>query len=307
MISAILAVLAAAPAAPSVSWTAPMYFVEGRPFNVHVEYKADKPGVVPTWLLGASAFTIDGKPLDDKKAKGEIELTEGSNLVLDLDLREAIESSKAFKKTSFKLGLEGSNSKAIDVRFLVPAPKGLNFMDEKKTPADTLGKYLVLLETNRGNMLAEMWPDVAPRHVRNYLDLAYTGFYDKVLFHRVGPGFMIQGGDPNTKDASKAGEWGTGNGPRMVNAEFNTKKHARGVLSMARGGDVNSASCQFFVMHAAYPSLDGKYSAFGMLLDGFDTLDKIVNSPGSPLDPQGTTLRPNEPQRIEHAFVLVAP
>ncbi|MBL8859611.1 MAG: peptidylprolyl isomerase [Planctomycetes bacterium] len=174
-------------------------------------------------------------------------------------------------------------------------------------PTESLSKYFVLLETNRGNMYAELWPEVAPKHVRNYLDLCYTDFYDGVLFHRVGPGFMIQGGDPKTKDESKRGEWGTGSGPRMVNAEFNAKKHVRGVLSMARGSDVNSASCQFFVMHAAYPSLDGKYTGFGMLLDGFETLDKIVTAPGEALDPQASTFRPTAPQRIEHAIVLVAP
>jgi peptidyl-prolyl cis-trans isomerase B (cyclophilin B) len=161
------------------------------------------------------------------------------------------------------------------------------------------------LETNRGNMVAELWPDVAPKHVRNFLDLAYSGFYDGVLFHRVWPGFMIQGGDPTTRDPKASATFGTGNGPRTLKAEFNAKRHTRGVLSMARGGDVNSASCQFFVMHAAAPDLDGKYSAFGTLLDGLDTLDKIATAPGTTIETG--TIRPTEPQKIEHALVLVAP
>jgi peptidyl-prolyl cis-trans isomerase B (cyclophilin B) len=156
-------------------------------------------------------------------------------------------------------------------------------------------------------MVAELWPDVAPKHVRNYLELCYTGFYDGTLFHRVGPGFMIQGGDPNTKNAKAPDTWGTGQGPRKLNAEFNAKKHTRGVLSMARGDDPNSATCQFFVMHATSPGLDGKYSGFGTLIDGFEALDKIATAPGTPIPNMPGTFRPNEPQRIEHAVVLVAP
>jgi peptidyl-prolyl cis-trans isomerase B (cyclophilin B) len=304
MIGAVLALLAAPPNY-EVQWTAPKVFVEGRPFPVHVEFKATKDGAIPAWMLQPSGFRIDGKPIEDKQAKGDIEFGAGASLVLDLDLREQIAASKSFKKGDFKLSLEGSDTKPVDVRFFVPAPKGLDFLDEKKTAPEALSKYFVLLETNRGNMVAEFWPEVAPRHVRNYLDLCYTGFYDGVLFHRVWPGFMIQGGDPKTKDAKAASEWGTGSGPRTLKSEFNAKKHTRGVLSMARGGDPNSASCQFFVMHAAAPDLDGKYSAFGTLIDGLDTLDKIVTAPGKTLETG--TIRPNDPQKIEHAVVLVAP
>src|SRR5882672_1938433 len=120
-----------------------------------------------------------------------------------------------------------------------PAATGLDFM---KIDAKELVNYHVVLNTNQGEMEFEMWPDVAPNHVRNFLDLAYTGFYDGVIFHRVIPGFMIQGGDPTTKDAKRQAEWGTGQGPRKLQSEFNKKKHLRGVLSMARGDDPNSAS-----------------------------------------------------------------
>jgi peptidyl-prolyl cis-trans isomerase B (cyclophilin B) len=167
------------------------------------------------------------------------------------------------------------------------AEKGLDFM--KMTLAD-LAKYRVVLETNRGTMEAEMWPDVAPNHVRNFLDLAYTGFYDGKTFHRVIPGFMIQGGDPTGT--------GTGNGPRRLKAEFSDKPHEKGVLSMARSSDPNSASCQFFVMHERSPHLDGQYSAFGKVTSGVDVVDKIAKSKTRPGD------KPVEPQTIVKARVV---
>jgi len=295
----------ATPFAIEATWTVPKVFVEGHAFRVHVEVTAPKSGEIPAWVFETAAFAIDGQALGEKKSKDVLKSEAGSKIMLDVDLRDAISSSKAFGKKDFKLDLPGTGVTAAAVRYFVPVEKGLDFVDEKKTATDALASYYVLLETNRGNMIAEFWPDVAPKHVRNYLDLCYTGFYDGTQFHRVGPGFMIQGGDPNTKDPSKKALWGQGNGPRMVTAEFNAKKHVRGVLSMARGGDPNSASCQFFVMHGPYPSLDGKYSAFGALIDGLDTLDKIATAQGTPGG--DGTFRPNEPQRIEKATVLQAP
>jgi peptidyl-prolyl cis-trans isomerase B (cyclophilin B) len=167
------------------------------------------------------------------------------------------------------------------------AEKGLDFM---KMPLADLAQYRVVLETNRGTLEAEMWPDVAPNHVRNFLDLAYTGFYDGKIFHRVIPGFMIQGGDPTGT--------GTGNGPRRLKAEFSDKKHEKGVLSMARSSDPNSASCQFFVMHERSPHLDGQYSAFGKVVGGLDVVDKIAGSKTKAGD------KPVEPQTIVKATVV---
>lgn len=298
-------VASAAIAGVEATWTVPKVYVEGHAFNVHVEVTAPKSGEIPAWIFETAAFTLDGQPIGEKKSKETLKSEAGSKIMLDVDLHEAISASKAFGKKDFKLDLPGTGVTAAQVRYLVPVEKGVEFTDEKKVPAESLSSYYVLLETNRGNMIAEFWPDVAPKHVRNYLDLCETGFYDGTLFHRVGPGFMIQGGDPNTKDPSKKGSWGTGNGPRTVNAEFNAKKHVRGVLSMARSGDPNSASCQFFVMHGPYPSLDGKYSAFGALIDGLETLDKIATAQG--VAGGDGTVRPNEPQRIDKAVVLQAP
>ncbi|MBK7875407.1 MAG: peptidylprolyl isomerase [Planctomycetes bacterium] len=159
-------------------------------------------------------------------------------------------------------------------------------------PAE-LAKYHVILQTNRGDMEVEFWPETAPNHVRNFLDLCYTGFYNGLTFHRVIPGFMIQGGDPTGT--------GTGNGPRSLKAEFSRDpkyKHVAGVLSMARSQNPDSASCQFFVMHGTSPHLDGQYSAFGKLVSGLDAVEKIVNSK------KGSGDKPIEPQTIVKATVI---
>jgi peptidyl-prolyl cis-trans isomerase B (cyclophilin B) len=169
------------------------------------------------------------------------------------------------------------------------AETGLDFM---KMPVGDLSKYHVVLETNQGNMEAEFWPDVAPNHVRNFLDLAYTGFYDGTTFHRVIPGFMIQGGDPTGT--------GTGDGKRKLKAEFNKMKHDAGVLSMARSASPDSASCQFFVMHARSTHLDGQYSGFGKLVSGLDVVDKIAKTKTKPGD------KPVETQKILKARVVKA-
>ena len=164
------------------------------------------------------------------------------------------------------------------------------------------------MATTQGDMLMAMSPELAPNHVRNFLDLSYSGFYDNVKFHRVIPGFMIQGGDPFTKDPDKKAQWGSGNGPRMLDAEFSTAKHERGTLSMARlGGNVNSASCQFFVCHAKATNLDGQYSIFGKLESGFDTLDAIATTPAESAVRGAPASTPITPQRILSATVIFSP
>ena len=124
-------------------------------------------------------------------------------------------------------------------------------------------------------MVAEFWPDVAPNTVENFKKLARQGFYDGTAFHRIVKGFMIQGGDPLTKDPSKEARWGTGDPGYKVKAEFNAKLHEKGVLSMARSADPDSAGSQFFVMLGRSPHLDRQYTAFGKLIKGEDVLTKI--------------------------------
>ncbi|MDB5296930.1 MAG: ppiB1 [Phycisphaerales bacterium] len=131
--------------------------------------------------------------------------------------------------------------------------------------------YTATIDTTAGAITVELYPKVAPQHVNSFVFLAREGFYEGVIFHRVIPGFMIQGGDPTGT--------GTGGPGYMVKAEFNEMKHTRGVLSMARSSDPNSAGSQFFVMHADAPFLDNQYTAFGKATSGLDVVDKIVNQP----------------------------
>jgi peptidyl-prolyl cis-trans isomerase B (cyclophilin B) len=165
-------------------------------------------------------------------------------------------------------------------------PKG----EEKQSMNDYKDK-VAELHTTAGEIDIRFFPDVAPNHVKNFIDLAKSGFYNGTKFHRVIPGFMIQGGDPNTKSDS-GGMWGTGGSGKNVNAEFSTVKHKRGIVSMARSSDPNSASSQFFIMVADYPSLDGQYSVFGQVTKGMSVADKIVSAPRDRSD------RPNTPTTI---------
>ena len=137
---------------------------------------------------------------------------------------------------------------------------------------------LVILETSQGNIVIEFFPDEAPDHVSNFMNLTETGFYDGVLFHRIIPEFMIQGGDPNTIDGDPS-TWGTGGPSHSVNAEFNDIKHNRGIVSMARSQDPDSAGSQFFIVHQNSNFLDQQYTVFGRIVtdESFETLDKIAS------------------------------
>ncbi|MCB9881669.1 MAG: peptidylprolyl isomerase [Planctomycetes bacterium] len=139
-----------------------------------------------------------------------------------------------------------------------------------------LAKTKVALVTDFGTMVIGFRPDKAPKTVENFVKLSQSGFYDGTYFHRVIKGFMIQGGDPNTKDDNPAND-GQGDPGYKIDAEFNDMKHERGVLSMARSNDPNSAGSQFFVMHGMAPHLDNNYTAFGKLTEGLDVLDRIAN------------------------------
>jgi peptidyl-prolyl cis-trans isomerase B (cyclophilin B) len=138
---------------------------------------------------------------------------------------------------------------------------------------------VAIIKTSEGTLVVEFYPDVAPNHVANFKKLARQGFYDGQCFHRVIKGFMIQGGDPNTKDDAKKDSWGQGGPGYTINAEFNAKHHARGILSMARTPDPNSAGSQFFICHGDAGFLDNQYTVFGNLIKGYDVLDKIANTP----------------------------
>jgi cyclophilin family peptidyl-prolyl cis-trans isomerase len=147
------------------------------------------------------------------------------------------------------------------------------------------------IQTTAGEIHIRFFPDVAPNHVKNFLDLAQKGFYNGTKFHRVIPGFMIQGGDPNTIKGDP-GTWGMGGSGKHVQAEFNSVPHKRGIVSMARSPEPNSASSQFFIVVKDSNFLDNQYTVFGQVTKGMDVADKIANAPRAPND------RPNNPTAI---------
>lgn len=138
---------------------------------------------------------------------------------------------------------------------------------------------VAVIKTSAGEMVVAFWPDVAPKTVENFKTLAKKKFYDGTCFHRIVKGFMIQGGDPLTKDPAQEYRWGTGDPGYKIKAEFNDKRHVRGVLSMARAQHPDSAGCQFFICLADAQFLNGQYTAFGEVIKGDDVLGKIGDTP----------------------------
>jgi peptidyl-prolyl cis-trans isomerase B (cyclophilin B) len=159
---------------------------------------------------------------------------------------------------------------------------------------------IAVIKTTEGEMAVEFWSDVAPKTVENFKTLARKGFYDGTCFHRVIKDFMIQGGDPLTKDATQERNWGTGGPGHNVKAEFNDRHHDRGVLSMARSSDPDSAGSQFFICHGNPRFLDRQYTAFGKLIRGDDVLEKIATTATRPQD------RPVKRMAIESITIVPA-
>lgn len=141
-----------------------------------------------------------------------------------------------------------------------------------------MSKEIAIISTDQGDMTLEFWEDVAPKTVENFKKLAKEGFYDGTAFHRIMKGFMIQGGDPLSKDADEEHRWGTGDPGYKIKAEFNDRKHERGVISMARSQHPDSAGCQFFICHGTAAFLDRQYTCFGKLSAGDDVLEAIATS-----------------------------
>jgi peptidyl-prolyl cis-trans isomerase B (cyclophilin B) len=148
--------------------------------------------------------------------------------------------------------------------------------------ADT--NEVAVIKTTEGEMVIAFWTDAAPKTIANFKKLAKSGFYDGTCFHRVIKGFMIQGGDPNTKDPAAEYKWGQGGPGYSINAEFNDHSHVRGVISMARTSDPNSAGSQFFICHGSPAQLDHQYTTFGKLIKGDDVLEKIATTSTHPPD-----------------------
>jgi peptidyl-prolyl cis-trans isomerase B (cyclophilin B) len=154
-----------------------------------------------------------------------------------------------------------------------------------------------MIETKFGSMELHFFPDKAPKHVENFMKLAKSGVYDKTIFHRVIPGFMIQGGDPNTKDETNKAQYGMGGPGYRVKAEFNDRPHVRGTVSMARSSEPDSAGSQFFIVVQDTPHLNGKYTVFGEVVKGIEVADKIVSQPRDARD--------NPLERIEMTVKIV--
>ena len=166
----------------------------------------------------------------------------------------------------------------------------LNNMDNTTSLSNNLttnnnNNNTATIETTQGPIKIEFYPDVAPNHVKNFQDLARKGFYDGIVFHRIVPGFVIQAGDPNTKnDSASRDSWGTGGPGYTINQEFNSIPHERGILSMARTNDPNSAGSQFFIVLNDSKFLDNQYTVFGKVTEGLEIVDKIANSTTNPMD-----------------------
>ncbi len=151
--------------------------------------------------------------------------------------------------------------------------------EKKETSPMNASNEVAVIKTNEGEMVVQFWTDAAPDTIQNFKKLARQGFYDGTIFHRIVKGFMIQGGDPNSKDSAKESSYGQGGPGYQIKAEFNNHSHDRGVISMARGPDPDSAGSQFFICLAPVRRLDGQYTTFGKLIKGDDVLDKIGNTP----------------------------
>ncbi len=138
---------------------------------------------------------------------------------------------------------------------------------------------VAIIKTSEGDMVVQFWNDAAPSTIENFKKLARSGFYDGTIFHRIVKRFMIQGGDPNSKDPAKESSYGEGGPGYKIKAEFNDRSHERGVISMARSSDPDSAGSQFFICLASVPRLDHQYTTFGRLIKGDDVLGRIGAMP----------------------------
>jgi peptidyl-prolyl cis-trans isomerase B (cyclophilin B) len=178
--------------------------------------------------------------------------------------------------------------------------------EKKDTPASTNSQNEVaVIKTSEGDMVVEFWTDAAPATIENFKKLAKQGFYNGTIFHRIVKGFMIQGGDPNSKDPNKEAKYGEGGPGYKIKAEFNDHSHERGVISMARDPDPDSAGSQFFICLAPVTRLDHQYTTFGKLIKGDDVLTKIGDTPVT-RNSMGENSKPTKRVTIEKIDIVPA-
>jgi peptidyl-prolyl cis-trans isomerase B (cyclophilin B) len=196
----------------------------------------------------------------------------------------------------------GMKSILINLLAAVLAVASVNAEEQK--PMSSANEVAVI-RTSEGEMVAEFWPEVAPNTVENFKKLARSGFYDGTAFHRIVKGFMIQGGDPLTKDPAKESRYGTGDPGYKIKAEFNDRSHERGVLSMARSSDPDSAGSQFFICLANVSRLDHQYTTFGKIIKGDDVLGKIGDTEVTTGD-SGERSKPTKRVTVESIKIVPA-
>ncbi len=218
--------------------------------------------------IGCSSSQAERQPKADTPQKMEMIVASADSV----GMRNSAAKAEKKMKSESKKAAKKATKKNMDIKYEA------KIRNEKN--------HIVKLETNFGDMYLELFHDLAPNHADSFFARVKDHFYEGTIFHRVIPGFMIQGGDPT----------GTGMGdPKRpgytLNAEFSKEKHKRGILSMARTNDPNSASCQFFICHKDAPFLDGKYTVFGNLLKGYDVLDAIATTPTGAQDRPIKTVR----------------
>src|SRR2546421_297956 len=177
--------------------------------------------------------------------------------------------------------------------------------EKKEKSSMNASNEVAIIKTSEGEMVIEFWSDAAPKTVENFKKLARSGFYDGTTFHRIVKGFMIQGGDPNSKDPAKENRYGEGGPGYKIKAEFNNHPHQRGVLSMAREMDVDSAGSQFFICLGSVPRLDHQYTTFGKLIKGEDLLGTIGDTSVT-RNSMGENSKPTKRVTIEKIDILPA-
>src|SRR5438046_138307 len=175
--------------------------------------------------------------------------------------------------------------------------------EKKETSPMNSSNEVAVIKTSEGDMVIQFWTDAAPKTIENFKKLARQGFYNGTIFHRIVKGFMIQGGDPNSKDPAKENSYGTGGPGYKIKAEFNDHPHERGVISMAREPDPDSAGSQFFICLAPVHRLDHQYTTFGKLIKGEDVLEKIGNMPVE-RNAQGEPSKPTKRIVIENIKIV---
>ncbi|PYL55534.1 MAG: peptidylprolyl isomerase [Verrucomicrobia bacterium] len=176
--------------------------------------------------------------------------------------------------------------------------------NEEASPMNT-GNEVAVIKTSEGDMVIQFWTDAAPNTIENFKKLARSGFYIGTIFHRIVKGFMIQGGDPNSKDPAKEDRYGAGGPGYKIKAEFNDHSHERGVISMAREPDPDSAGSQFFICLGPVSRLDHQYTTFGKLIKGDDVLGKIGDMPVT-RNSMGENSKPTKRVTIEKIDIVSA-